>query len=102
MRQREGTCWTRPAGNIKAVWQVLHTIKEFLLCGRGDFLTAFMDSAHELLGQPVGANARQRLKMQRSLQELLELGEELVTMDLAMLLTKREREPDSSRHLGVS
>ena len=54
---------------------MLHAIKDFLLCGRGDFLTAFMDSAADLLGQPVGSDARSRLKMQRSLQELLELGE---------------------------
>ena len=55
--------------------KVLQTIKDFLLCGRGDFLTAFMDTAGELLGQALGGDARHRSKLQRSLQELLDMGE---------------------------
>ena len=53
---------------------VLQAIKAYQLCGRGDFLTAFMDAAGDTLGQALGGDARHRGRLQRSLQELLDLG----------------------------
>ena len=53
---------------------VLQAIKAYQLCGRGDFLIAFMDAAGDLLGQALGGDARHRGKLQRSLQELLDMG----------------------------